>query len=566
MLDIVSGVSEARLLHPAQDGWFALLRKKPGAGRPIQTMYEMRMLDAVANAMQSQPDAYISQASFMAKQRKESFLYTIRSVYVDIDCYKLGVEPDEHLIKLVVAKACAAGMPEPSYVVGSGRGLYAKWVFDRPIGASKMLEWKLLQSTLLALYRSVGSDPSARDSSRVLRLVGSLNSKAPGRDVRVEFNSNKLYAFDELYRLAGQIEFGDDKRAQAAARVHINRIANSSKDMQGACGDLANLTLYAARKEPVMMKRMTLQSLYWNRFLDLRTLAMKRGGVFEGSRDVFLFWMISFLAHAGVISEGNFYEEAGELARTMEGEDFRPLEDGSLSTLVERVRQQRAGLKVEFRGVAFKPLYTPSNEYLVDALSITDDEMTDLKVIMSSAEVQRRRDAKVEGRAERRQARVDWRVKALELLQAGQHSPAEVATLVGKHRSQISRLMAGRLATTKTMLTACEAQAKALLQIKPQVVLEAGQVEERPCSTPAEPTKERDSVIVACADHDASACQPAQEENTNVVCATDIAHTKIDCLSRVVEAIEVNRFGESLERGRLLAKLQGVRGSRVKAS
>jgi len=95
----------------------------------------------------------------------------------------------------------------------------------------------------------------------------------------------------------------------------------------------------------------------------------------------------------------------------------------------------------------FAALYTPTNETLIDLLEISSDEQRELRTVIGAAEVQRRRDAKVPGREERRsmrQSRTEAliaRVQALERQQV-MWTCAELAEEVGVSRSSVSRILA----------------------------------------------------------------------------------------------------------------------------
>lgn len=460
LLEIDTGVKEAQLLHPGQFGYFALFRKpQSGHGRPSQRMYQMAQLEAVVQAMQRQPDAYLSQASFVTRSRRETFLHEIRSVFVDLDCYNLGLEPDEHFLAKVIEQAELVGIPAPSYVVRSGRGVYAKWLFSHPVSASHLPSWKALQASILGVYRRLGADLKVRDSSRVLRIIGSTNSKSPGSTVEAIYNSGELFDFDALCAQVAKVDlsrFGlADEAAIERTLARIKKAVHEGVEVSAEAA-IEHLTFYAQTREPILLARHTAQGLNWRRFLDMRDLAQKRGGIHKGSRDMFMFWMMSFLAHSEIVTVENFFDEAKELSRAMSSDGFDPISDGSLRTLAHKVAQRRAGLKVEFRGAKFDPVYTPSNEYLIDVLNITDEEMRSLRTIISTQEKLRRADEKVLGRAERRQARIQWRVQAMAMIAEGALSQAEIAAKVGVSRTQISRLASGKLKTPGTVAMVLE--------------------------------------------------------------------------------------------------------------
>lgn len=461
MLDIDTCASEARTLHPSTDGWFATFRKVEGR-KPIQKLYPMHNLDAVVSALDKTPESYISQASFIKARRLVSTFKSVNCAFVDIDCYSdkpnsPQVEPDDAFVQDLLAAARSAGLPEPSYVTFSGRGVYCKWVFDRPITAHQLTRWQALQNVLTPLYTAFGVDASARDAARVLRIMGSMHREADSV-VRVALNTNQRHNFDALCKAAEAVDTSKLTWPSATMPAHggnekVPKIRKLSKDsalLLESTGDLGVLEQYAASRQPVMLKFGTRDHLNWTRFIDLRTLAELRGGIHSGSRDLMMFWMGAFLGHAGVVTADNLEQELGSLVGAFSGQDFDPIGDRSMTSLIERLKDKEAGRIVHFRGGSYSPLYTPTNDHLIDVLGITDDEQARMATIIGSEEKLRRADSKVPGRADRRQARIEWRGLAREMAQEAEAAGetryiSRIARAVGVDRSEVSRLLAGAL-------------------------------------------------------------------------------------------------------------------------
>lgn len=480
------GVAEAKLLHPSEFGFFALMRKTAQGG-VSQRMYGLDRLEDVVRGMRSTPDAYISQASFVKPMRRMGFLGQMRAAFVDLDCYALGETPSDSFVADVLAKAREIGLPEPSYVVGSGRGLYAKWIFDNPVGAGKLMQWNALQSSLNLLYRAIGADARAKDAARVLRVLGTTNSKAQGGAgvVRIRHDSGSTHGFDELcglvaaskfagylggyddgaWRLAQEEDDGDDEtcRSERPSLALLCRTANHvaggrPRPMHQACTtDLSLLDTFEQVHRPILLKQNTVKSLNWHRFLDLRNLAMQRGRIHQGTRDQFLFWMMTFLGHAEVVTPKNFWDEARDLSSIIATKDFLPIKDGSLGTLYRKLCDRHAGRKVEHNGGMYDPLYTASNAHLIDVLEISSAEQQDLLTLIDGREKSRRVDAKNPERVERREMRIQWRAEAAPLIAAG--APLrEVAATTGAPLSRVKHLSRQIAATSQgAPKAACDA-------------------------------------------------------------------------------------------------------------
>ena len=436
-----TAVAEARLLHPIREGFFTVAQKRAcgEGGKPWhEASYAMSSLDQVLAAVSNVPDFYISQASFVTRRRLKSGVNSLSASFVDLDCYKLGILPDDATIKAIVDLAESRGLPPPSYIMSSGRGLYAKWIYDRPLTGMMIHHWERLQSVLGHLFMAFGADFNAKDVSRVLRASSTLNSKS-GEVVRVAYKSNRIYRFADLAAQAAKLDTTGFIEATKARQ----RVIRAKQDSLAAIpSDLSVLTEYSASREPVMMERFSRQSLNWGRFLDVRDLMILRNGAAKGSRDAFLFWMTAFLGSSGVIEASNFWGEVEALLGAFPvSEDFNPLQDGSLGALQRRIEKHSRGEKVEFKGGKVSPIYTPSNDYIIDVLSITDDEMRNLRTIISGAEKRRRADLKVPGRSERRAERQELRVMAAQLQRDGK-TITQIAQELEVNKSTISRWLA----------------------------------------------------------------------------------------------------------------------------
>ncbi|NYZ70404.1 replication protein, partial [Endozoicomonas sp. SM1973] len=94
------------------------------------------------------------------------------------------------------------GLPPPSLVLFSGRGLYAKWILTTPVPRQALPRWNACQRELVNRLSEFGADTGAKDASRVLRIVNTVNSKS-GERVRVVYVNGSMenplrYNFEEL--------------------------------------------------------------------------------------------------------------------------------------------------------------------------------------------------------------------------------------------------------------------------------------------------------------------------------------------------------------------------------
>src|SRR6185312_14681400 len=185
-----------------------------------QRIFHIKHLREVLAWCQGRPEHYVSQNSFLGWRRSSASVKQLTSCWVDLDFYPKpsskkaenasppvvpaiarALADDAAAVDLIVGRCLEAGKDGrwfmPTQVIRSGRGLYVKWIFDEFVPGVAKSRWKLCQARLLDIFKDMGADPKARDAARVLRVVGSVNSKAPGPPVRVLL-SGKPISFNDL--------------------------------------------------------------------------------------------------------------------------------------------------------------------------------------------------------------------------------------------------------------------------------------------------------------------------------------------------------------------------------
>jgi hypothetical protein len=375
---------EHALYHqPDRFGFFSVLAKDR-AGVMRQQSYILPKLAQVLQLLPRDRDSYLSQAEFIAPNRRIVNLARIGLLFVDLDCYKLGIAPDAacwHLLQ----ECDERSIPHPSIIIHSGRGVYAKWLLDGTIPRQALPRWNRLQSTLVSAFQGVGADPAAKDASRVLRIVGTVNTKS-GEVVRVmHLNRDRggepvRYGFEQL----SEWLMPDERReveAERKAQQSAKEARQESDKLRLVQGGNPNIKVKG-------LHRFSGRQLAWHRLEDLRKLADLRGGVPEGGRMVWMFWSLNFLLLSGATHSGQMFHEARALAREIGFLDG--WNEGDLSTLYRKAQAYERGERIEHEGREYPPLYTPRNQTLIDVFRITPDEERQLRTIVSAGEAKER--------------------------------------------------------------------------------------------------------------------------------------------------------------------------------
>lgn len=369
---LFDGLAEAAHYHDQDaSGFFSILVRNHN-GQTRQSSHRLIQLPRVLDLLDPSRDTWISQAEFTQPNRRVVNLLRLGLLFADLDTYRLpwaaGRTP-EQLAASVLYHCADEGIPPPSILIFSGRGLQAKWLLSTALPRAALPRWNACQRHLVERLAALGADPAARDASRVLRLVGAVNTRSGERCrvVHVEADADGQpvrYSFELLAEALLPVARWDlEQQRQERIERRQLRLLPGSKT--------GNLRAFSARQ------------LAWDRLEDLRRLAALRGGVDEGQRMLHLHWRLNFLLLSGATNSAQMHHEAAALARELApGWNYRSAE---LSTLYTKACAYERGERIEFAGREYPPLYTPRNDTLINLFKITDDEQRELRTIISSA-------------------------------------------------------------------------------------------------------------------------------------------------------------------------------------
>lgn len=125
-------------------------------------------------------DAYFALASFTDKTAGRTIANAaqLNSFYLDIDCGISKPYADQaEGVAALKAFIKVSGVPKPTAIVNSGRGVHAYWVPEQPMDKGV---WKPMAEAFKALCATHGlhADPSVTaDTARILRMPDTLNFK-----------------------------------------------------------------------------------------------------------------------------------------------------------------------------------------------------------------------------------------------------------------------------------------------------------------------------------------------------------------------------------------------------
>lgn len=374
------------------DGWITLATKTDGNYK--QRHYKYNKLLEELQEVKELVNVYISQNTFYKPQRRIETLRQLRACYIDLDCYNTKYSKED-VIYFLEEDYFNRKIPRSNLIIDSGRGLYLIWIIE-PVPYKALPLWRAIQKYLYDQIKEFGADRKAIDPTRVLRLVGSINSKT-GTQVKIIDSFDYIYTLREIQK-EYLPELTDKKKKGRPKKI---------------------VSLYNE------------YSLYHARILDIIKLCELRNWDLKGYREIILFlyryWTCCFKEDP---------EEALNDVLELNNRFKEPL------TIKEVLRDTKSAEK------AYKSAdkeYKYKNSTLIELLNITEEEQRHLKSIIGTKEKYRRNNErrKAERRNEngltkREQQHLEQKKKINELYNKGLN-PTEIARELGINRSTVYR-------------------------------------------------------------------------------------------------------------------------------
>jgi hypothetical protein len=385
--------------HKGAAGYVSIAQKQHG-------WHERYYLAGALPAVNGGTDIYNSQNTFVFPSRRTAHIKQFRTLFCDIDCYRVGLTPDQALWQLE-HDYFGSKLPVPNMVTMTGQGLALIW-YLKPAPAAAMPLWQFAEDWICTQLESLGADSAATDAARVLRLAGTVNSKNGATVQAFECHNHKL-------------DLKDWKRDWLPTQREkpLKNVANKPRSVS---------------------RLLNVYTLNYQRMLDIKTLVNLRVGDCDGYRELIVF----LYRYYGLL----YYKDKKSAL-----DSVLYLNNKFKSPLPWRqvVRDTRSAERILERGRQ----YNYSNRKLINLLDITLEEQRYLKTIISTAEKYRRNNEKREnarrtaGQLDRReylstqQKTTQDRIVAIRKLLEQQPGikQAEIAAQLGIGQPRVSRLM-----------------------------------------------------------------------------------------------------------------------------
>ncbi len=382
------------------------------------------LLGLVANGGHN---VYQSQNGF-AGRRVVDRVSALTSCYVDLDTYKQGSNPASVDDVLDQVHRHCPWLPLPTFVVYSGRGWYLQWIFREPLNRGLLPRWQLVQKTLVDQLAELGADRACTDAARVLRIVGSKNTKS-GRLVEGCMQTGERLSFAAFERA---VKRGLDL-PQPAPRASPERRPSTASPAQRK-QYLRGLELHQAR------------------MADCHTLAELRGSprMADCRHRLLLVYAISLAWYCQDPREAEREAQAFCAAHFLNGGTYLRQR---VHSVFRRMAEAQAGVAHLWQGQKVDWRYRLRNSSILSLLEVTPDEQRQLRTLISSGEKERRRVAKrreagVEPRGDYLRRAEERRSEAARMRREGLTQRA-IADRLGVSQAWVSKLLSDHRARSK---------------------------------------------------------------------------------------------------------------------
>ena len=400
-------------------GWITLAKKDPTTKRFRQYHYQPEELASALSDWMGE-DVYYSQNSFYKPQRRIDNIRQLRTLYVDLDVYNLGMSPEWVLGKLEW-EVFGQGLPEPNMIIFSGRGLVLIWHIE-PIPYQAMPLWRAVENYFAEQLKEVGADTKATDPARIFRLAGSINSKN-NAVVSAEYRHDYRYDIHQL-----QYDYLPELSPQKLA---VKKKGRKTK----------------------IVRMFNVYTLHLSRARDLAKLVELREGDVKGYREVILFLYRYFTA-----CFTDDPDKALEDTLSLNSEFILPLPEKEVQSATKSAEKAWAAKSDTKANEIAKKMgypgagYNMPNSDIIDWLNITPEEQKHLSSIISKEEKRRRntearrKKRREEGMKPREEYLSEAEQKRQQIRNAIVENPGmsirSLAQLTGQSKSAIQRVKA----------------------------------------------------------------------------------------------------------------------------
>lgn len=369
--ELNSPLAHGRILHRMHSSSKALVSlAQKVRGEWKENVYSVDRLLEILPAFSGATDVYISQNRFW-RWRSVSRLAELSTMYADLDYYhrsNLAGMPVVGVLEEALTELGRAQIPRPSFATSTGRGLALVWLHNS-VPRSELPKWNLCQTHIWRALRDLGADRAATDAARVLRLVGTFNSRSGSIVQTLWEDLDYTWEFEDLAK----------EILPSALYESLSTVEKREADLGQR---LASRTPENPQRRTFPKSGMTVRTLNEARLRDLHKLMDLRGQrrLPPGKRDS---WMLVAAASLSRLVKPEYLErEVYKLAEEVAGWSENETKSRMQQVFV-RAKAAARDEKVVWQESMRDPRYNFTNQRIIEDLNITPEEEQKLETIIS---------------------------------------------------------------------------------------------------------------------------------------------------------------------------------------
>ena len=334
--------------------------------------------DLVNLDITNETDFYCSINSFYAMGKQtSSYSKHLNSIIIDLDYYNIPHLKNLKPYQVIELMNMEINFPKISFYTTSGRGICLFWLLEKTYSTQKSRNfYKKILLELFKLFEPYGADPKCKDVARVIRLVGTINSKNGNRVkiVTPEHTELETYQHNPIrYELSDLAQYFWGVKEEKEKSEPKKVVKKTTKKMNN------NITTLK-----------TVKNLYYSRCKDIETLVnIRLDKPQEGIREHLL-----FIYRLQLLLSGIEPQKALELTLNLNSNLLDPLGDnevikatesavGNAETyfrLKDKYKKEYGSLNTYLSNGG---VYLYTNKTIIELLQITTEEMEHLKNLIT---------------------------------------------------------------------------------------------------------------------------------------------------------------------------------------
>ena len=326
------------------------------------------------------------------------YLRKINAFYVDLDYYTEDAYKGLSAESIIYLLEQEVDMQKPSFYVDTGRGLHIYWLLEKTLATPKTKKyWRDIQKVLIDRFENFGVDTKVKDLARVLRNVGTTNSKS-NEEVRLILNAPSISEVFR-YKISDMACFYQDYLFDRKSFNEEKDKAIRKKEYEEKGREWGIQNAQKKKKKNKIVYLKNILSMHYNRAKDIEKLVeMRTGKSQEGIRMMIVFLYRLQLAMMSKSAEESLKLTIALNSKIIDGLDEKEIEESTAKAVFNgELYEYEKEKYTEEMGISLKThlresgVYLYNNSTIIEALKITEQEQVEMSILIGANEKIRRK-------------------------------------------------------------------------------------------------------------------------------------------------------------------------------